>query len=86
MKTTVHHWEFHDGITPLNPGNPFGEIIHPRGWSCWVYPSDDREFELWMETNCPTTDCTHRFNSGDPMYTVNITDDQEAMIFRMRWL
>lgn len=85
-KTSVHHWEFHDGITPINPGNPFGEMIPPRGWTCWVYPEDDREFEEWMAKNCPTTECTHRFNSGNPMYTVYIKEDKEATIFRLRWL
>ena len=84
-KTSVYHWEFHDGVTPINPGNRFGEIVPPRSWTCWVYPEDDREFEAWMETNCPTAECIHRFNSGDPMYTVSITSDQECMLFKLKW-
>ena len=86
VNTLVHHWTYHDGVTPINPGNRFGEIIHPRGWSCWVYPEDDREFEQWMETNCSTAECIHRFNSGDPMYTVYIKEDQEATIFKLKWM
>jgi hypothetical protein len=39
-----------------------------------------------MYNNCPTADVTHRFNSGDPMSTVHITDDQEATLFTLRWL
>lgn len=85
-KTAVNHWEFHDGVTPINPGNPFGEIVPARGWTCWVYPEDDREFEEWMEKNCPTSDCAHRFNSGNPMYTVFIREDKEATLFQLRWL
>jgi len=85
-KTLVHHWAFNDGVTPINPGNPFGEIVLTRGWSCWVYPEDDREFEEWMARMCPTTEWTHRFNSGDPMYTVNIIKDSEATAFQLRWM
>jgi hypothetical protein len=83
--TKVHHWQFHDGVTPINPGNQFGETVLPRGWTCWVYPDDDNEFVEWMNRMCPTADVTHRFNSGDPMYTVNITKDSEATAFRLRW-
>lgn len=85
MKTSVHHWQFHNGVDPINPGSQWPSIL-PRGWTCWVYPADDREFEDWMKKNCPTADCTHRFNSGNPMYTVNISDDKEAMIFQLRWM
>jgi hypothetical protein len=85
-KTVVHHWRFENGVDPINPGNPFGETVMPRGWYCWVYPEDNHKFEDWMAKNCPTTDCTHRFNSGDPMYTIYIKDDTEAMIFNLRWM
>ena len=84
LKITVHHWEHHNGIDPINPGSKWPMVL-PRSWTCWVYPSDDREFEQWMATNCPTAECTHRFNSGDPMYTVSIKDEQEATIFTLRW-
>jgi hypothetical protein len=84
-KSLVHHWRFNDGVTPINPGNPFGEMIPPRGWSCWVYPKDDTEFYEWMGRMCPSADITHRFNSGDPMWTVNITNDKEAMLFTLKY-
>lgn len=85
-KTVVHHWRFEDGKTIPNPGNPFPLDPPPRGWYCWVYPEDDREFVEWMEKNCPTADVTHRFNSGNPMHTVYIKEDKEATIFQLRWL
>ena len=85
-KTTVHHWRFEDGKSCPNPGSAFPLDPPPRGWYCWVYPKDDREFEDWMSKNCPTAECTHRFNSGDPMYTVNIRNDKEAMLFQLRWM
>lgn len=86
MKTTVRHWRFEDGKTVPNPGSKWTMGPPVRGWYCWVYPADDREFETWMSENCPTADCTHRFNSGNPMYTVYIVDDKEAMLFQLRWL
>lgn len=86
MRTKIHHWSFNDGVTPINPGNPFGETVLPRGWSCWVYPEDNHEFEIWMTRMCPTADFTPRFNSGDPMWTVNIADDKEATLFQLRWM
>ena len=83
---TVYNWTFHDGITAVNPGNRFGDIIPPYGWTCWVYPEDDQEFESWMETNCPTADIVHRFNSGNPMWTVYIKDNREASLFALKWI
>lgn len=85
MKVTVHHWEFHNGVDPINPGSQW-PIVPRRGWTCWVYPANDSEFEKWMAVNCPTAECTHRFNSGDPMYTVSIKDDREATIFQLKWV
>jgi hypothetical protein len=88
--TSVHHWRFqtgepeHVGVSVIDPtGIREGP---PRGWYCWVYPEDDVEFADWMVENCPSSDCLHRFNSGDPMWTVYIKDDLEATIFNLRWL
>ena len=88
--TSVHHWRFqtgepeHVGVSVIDPtGIREGP---PRGWYCWVYPEDDVEFADWMAENCPSSDCLHRFNSGDPMWTVYIKDDLEATIFSLRWL
>lgn len=83
-KTSVQHWQYHNGKDPINPGSQW-PMVHPRGWTCWVYPEDDREFESWMEIHCPTADCTHRFNSGDPMYTIFIRDDNECMLFKLKF-
>lgn len=85
-KTVVNNWCFWDGVTPVNPGNPFGEVTPERSWTCWVFPDNNHEFESWMATNCPGADVTFRFNSGNPMYTVTITDDQEAMLFQLKWV
>jgi hypothetical protein len=89
MKTSVHHWRFEDGTTSPNAGHPIKELIldpPPRGWYCWVYPKDDRAFEEWMTRICPTADMCHRFNSGDPVWTVYIKDDVEATVFQLMWM
>jgi len=85
-KTSVHHWRFEDGKTPPNPGGIIEMDPPPRGWYCWVYPEDNEEFEAWMKKNCPTADCTRRFNSGDSMTTVYIREDREAILFQLKWL
>lgn len=89
-KTSVHHWRFESGDSEFVGKSviyPSGyRSGPPRGWYCWVYPEDDQVFVDWMSKNCPKTDCTHRFNSGNPMYTVYIKEDAEATIFQLRWL
>jgi hypothetical protein len=87
-KTSVHHWRYEDGLTCPNPGMPKGMgrlDPPPRGWYCWIYPEDDDEFRSWMKDCCPQADITYRFNSGDPMWTVYITDEQEALMFKLKW-
>ena len=83
--TIVHHWRFEDGVTIPNPGSPFPLDPPPRGWYCWTYPNDNQEFLEWMNQNCPTADVTHRFNSGNPMFTVYITSDAEATLFSLKY-
>lgn len=95
-KTSVHHWHYEDGWrdTPQvikNSSHWNGQEREFRkeilGWHCWVYPHDDREFEEWMDQNMKGKyDYTHRFNSGDPMYTVNIHSDEDATLFKLRWM
>ena len=85
LTTSVHHWRFETGDREDSVGNLWKHDPMPRGWYCWVYPKDDSEFYEWMKTNCPTADITHRFNSGDPMYTVYIFDDKEATLFTLKY-
>ena len=83
----IHHWRFEDGnARSINEGRGQYVVLDapPRGWYCWVYGAG-KEFETWMEQNCPSADITHRFNSGDPMHTVYIKDDAEATLFTMKW-
>jgi hypothetical protein len=84
--TSVHHWRFEDGTREDSVGNLWKHDPMPRGWYCWVYPKDNCDFDDWMTKNCPSADVTFRFNSGDPMYTVYIKDDNEATLFGLRWM
>ncbi len=94
-KTVVNHWRYEDGWRdvphvfrkkdPSLPEREFSEEI--VGWHCWVYAADDLEFHTWMEENMKYEyDCTFRFNSGDPMHTVFIKDDEDATMFKLKWL
>jgi hypothetical protein len=90
MTTSVHHWRFETG----EPQKVGLSVVYtdgmmessPRGWYCWVYAEDDVAFADWMAENCPSSACIHRFNSGNPMWTVYITDEREATLFTLRWL
>jgi hypothetical protein len=89
---SVHHWRYEDGWHDIpyvllkdktKPGREFTpELV---GWHCWVYCNDHFEFLEWMKIHCPNADCTPRFNSGNPMVTVNITDKDEAAFFMLNF-
>lgn len=85
-KVSIQHWRFEDGMTCPNPGSQWPTDPPPRGWYCWVYTRDVGDFNDWMKKNCPKADCTHRFNSGNPMTTVYIKDDKEAVLFQLKWM
>jgi hypothetical protein len=90
----VHHWNYHDGWRTIpSPvinsaygfDREFDEDI--KGWHCWVYCDDWDVFEEWMQNNMKYEyDCTRRFNSGDPMMTVFIREDEDATLFKLTWL
>jgi len=48
----------------------------------WCQQSFGPQGDPWN----PTADITHRFNSGDPMYTVRIPSDKEAILFQLAWV
>jgi hypothetical protein len=89
---TVHHWRYDDGWHDIptillkdktRPVREFREEL--VGWHCWVYCYDHHEFLSWMAEHCPSADCTPRFNSGNPMITVNITSKDEAAFFMLNF-
>lgn len=95
-KSMVRHWKYDDGYHPLpadftrknsaatNTVFFNKEIV---GWHCWFYPSDNTDVEAWMKQNMTGKyDCTFRFNSGDPMYTILITKDEDATLFKLTWM
>lgn len=77
----VQYWEKRE--IPLdNRGNGI-----KGGWFCWVFVDHKSDFDFpgWMEKCCPTAEYEFRFNSGNPMYTVCIPCEKEAMIFKLKW-
>lgn len=91
--TSVHYWAYNNGWSeiPVVFRKPDGRTReynkHTVGWHCWVYPADDDVFVDWMGKNMQGEySCIHRFNSGNPMYTVHIQDDEDATLFKLTWL
>jgi hypothetical protein len=83
MKTVVRNWRYHNQDNPSCEGLYIWDI--PTGWYCQVYTDQDSDFVKWMDT-CQSAECTWRFNSGNPMYTVYISDEQDANAFKLKWL
>jgi len=94
QKTRVQHWRYEDGWRDIpymlrkfhnGEDKEFSEYI--TGWHCWVYANNDEDFEGWMRDNMRGEyECDLRFNSGDPMYTVLIKDNEDATLFKLRWM
>jgi len=93
QSVSIHHWRYCDGwsdvpyvflLDKTMPGErEFREEL--IGWSCWVYCNNHNQFMDWMAEHCPTADCTPRFNSGDPMVTIHITNKDEAAYFKLNF-
>jgi len=93
-KTAIFNWRKEDGwsdvplvlrrLSPERGEREFNEDM--VGWFCTVYAEDDDHFEAWMlEHMKGEYDITRRFNSGNPMSTVWIKEDEDAMFFRLVW-
>ena len=85
MKISVYHWKYLDGYnhTAFEPVTE--AVVDVIGWHCWVYTDNNFEFEKWMKEFCPKSEYTLRFNSGDPVYILHITDQDEAAHFLLKW-
>lgn len=89
----VEHWRYDDGwhsIPTVLQKFYGGQTTEYReelvGWHCWVY-AGDVDIEKWMKDRMSGKySCVFRFNSGDPMHTVHITDDEDAVQFKLTWL
>lgn len=92
MKVSVKHWAYNDGWShtqDLSGTNLPVAIFRAEltGWHCWAYTDDHAALELWMRQNMQGEyDCTRRFNSGSIMSTIAIRDEQDATIFKLKWL
>jgi hypothetical protein len=91
QRVVVHHWRYEDGwyTVPailLKNGKSERQFSEELvGWHCWVYCKNHHEFIAWMAEHCPEADCIPRFNSGDPMVSVTITNKDEAAYFMLNF-
>ena len=96
LDVRVKHWNHTKPQSGTDPtaGNSVvpGYLQHIQSvpvveeWTCWVYTNDKESFLKWFEKNCPTGSCIFRFNSGNPMFTVLISDMAEATLFKLMWI
>lgn len=94
MVIVVKNWRYEDGYRDI-PGelyNSSGTLTIRKffdrdlhGWHCRVFGAD-KDFEKWMYKNMKGKyDCTFRFNSGNPMHSIWIKEDQDATLFKLTW-
>jgi len=89
----AEYWRYHDGWVhvpnALRKVYENSQRFDPdiKGWHCHFYTKENYEFEDWIKENIKgRSDCTLRFNDGDPMYTVYIAEDEDAVLFKLKWL
>lgn len=95
MQVNIQYWQYMDGWREIpevlriknsteTNSRYFDKDL--KGWHCWVYSDDDNAFADWMKANMTGEyDCTWRFNSGNPMMTVTIRNDEDATMFKLTW-
>jgi hypothetical protein len=95
IKVSVYHWRYETGwrempdylvdeTSPVTNTGWYDDDL--KGWHCWVYADDWKEFEDWMEKNMSGYfSCDRKFNSGDPMQLVHIKEDADASLFKLTW-
>jgi hypothetical protein len=91
----VRHWRYDDGRVKtfdrkIGAWVDLGEVEdEQKGWHCWVYLDDQFEitrFNNWLQLHIRKGyEAIRRFNSGNPMTTLIISDDDEAMKFKEYW-
>lgn len=86
----INNWRYENG-EPNRQELLYGIDPAPAGYYCWVYPDNNDEFEQWMKQTFRYNDrrrragWEHRFNGGDPMYTVYIKKEPDAILFQLKW-
>lgn len=93
MKVLIQHWRYEDGWRDIpsilvKPGEPDTEYDEDHvGWFCHAYTDNDSELDEWLSANMSGFyETTWRFNSGSPYLSVFIAEDQDANIFKLRWV
>ena len=89
----ILYWKFNDGYSwipeilrkHIADDSEFEEEL--VGWHCWAYPDNNVDLQQWMKDNMISRyECDWRFNNGDPMFTVHIRSDEDATLFKLRWM
>lgn len=89
----IKHWNYDDGyhvVPEILRKNRTEEVEFDAflvGWHCWAYPGDSEDIWGWLEDNMiGNYTCDFRFNGGDCMCTVHIVKDEDATLFKLRWM
>jgi hypothetical protein len=82
----VVHWRYDDGVRMA----PSFDVVDESdiGWYCWVYTEDHEHqpFLDWLQLHVRKGyEAIRRFNSGDPMTTLQINDVDEGLRFKKYW-
>lgn len=89
LNVNIDYWKFETGepeFVGVSSIYPTGYRAPRRGWYCYAFPTNNEAFEKWMGKICPHAEYQLRFNSGNPMYTVQIFDEREAFLFQIAWV
>jgi hypothetical protein len=88
----ILYWKYDDGrqyMLPIDLSKPKDIIDKDNiGWYCWVFTdSNEHQYFLdWLQLHIRKGyDAHYRFNGGDPMTTLRIIDNDEALKFKEYW-
>jgi|SRR5476651_376467 len=90
----ILHWHYNDGVQQHYDLRLGDWVVEPEieqseiGWHCWVFMSSDETqfFNDWLQLHIRKGyEAISRFNSGDPMTTLQIVDETESLKFKEYW-
>lgn len=79
LNVSVDNWE-------CRKGSDDPRLLGKTFWVCRAFANDYDMFAEWMDIHCPTAAWVYRYNSGNPAFSINISDEDEATIFKLTWI